>query len=129
MWAISVVGTATSVQCEYASQVAGEVGDAMVHSDTSMGVEPAHIRARPAARSGAALFQKSSNQQAFTITGPAGCVIDVELSFKGLPAPLATACQNALVAATGGAWYFRGLDGIAVATTNFLPVAAVSGVI
>jgi hypothetical protein len=129
MWALSVVGTATSVQCEYASQVAGEVGDARVHSDTSMGIEPAHIRARPAARSGAALFQKSSNQQAFTITGPAGCVIDVELSFKGLPAPSATACQNVLVAATGGAWYFRGLDGLAIATTNFLPVFAASGTI
>jgi len=129
MWAISVVGTATSVQLEFASQVAGEVGDARVHSDTSMGIEPAHVRARPAVRSGAALFQKSSANPAFTITGPAGTVIDVELTLKGLPAPLVTFAQIALVAATAGAWYFRGLDGLAIAGTNFLPVAAASGTI
>jgi len=129
MWALSVVGTATTVQCEFASGVAGEVGDAAVHADTSMGIQPAHVRARPAPRSGTALFQKSSANQAFTITGPSGTVVDVELSFKGLPAPLVTFCQNALVAATGGAWYFRGLDGLAVAGTNFVPATAASATV
>jgi len=121
LWAVPVLGGATTVQCEFRDQTAGFVGDAKIHSDTSMGVQPAHLRVRPAAKSGTALFQFSSANSAFTLTCPSGTVVDVELTFRGLP-QLATAAQNASVGAAAGAWYFRGLDGLAKAATVFVPV-------
>lgn len=38
MWAVPVVGGATSVQVEFRDQTAGFVGDAKIHTDTSMGI-------------------------------------------------------------------------------------------
>jgi len=126
MWATPVIGNATTVQCEFVGSTVGDQGDTRIHSDTSMGIEPAHVRASPAARSGVALFQGSSAQAAFSLTCPAGTVIDVELSFRGLPG-IATATQNVPAAATVGAWYYRGLDGLAAAATVFVPVINASG--
>jgi hypothetical protein len=121
MWAVPVVGSATTVQCEFRDQTAGFTGDAKIHSDTSMGVQPAYLRCRPAARSGSANFQFSQATPAFTLTCPSGTVIDVELTFRGLPnVPLVA--QNASVATAPGAWYYRGLDGQAKAATVFVPV-------
>jgi hypothetical protein len=121
MWAVPVVGGATSVQVEFRDQTAGFVGDAKIHTDTSMGIQPAHVRARPAVRSQSSLFQFSQAASAFTVTCPSGTVIDVELTFRGLP-NLSVNAQNASVATTTGAWYYRGLDGLAKATTVFVPV-------
>jgi len=128
MWATPVVGGATTVQCEFINQTAGFVGDGKVHSDTSMGVQPAHLRCRPAARSGSALFQFSQATNAFVLTCPSGTVIDVELTYRGLP-QLSTAAQNASVGAAAGAWYYRGLDGQAKAATVFVPVIDAAGYI
>jgi hypothetical protein len=121
MWAVPAIGTSTTVQCEFRSQTAGFVGDAKIHTDTSMGVQPAHLRAKPMPRSGTALFQSSSATPAFTLTCPTGTVVDVSLTFRGLP-NLATVAQNASVATAPGAWYYRGLDGLAKAATVFVPV-------
>jgi len=126
MWAVPALGTSTTVQCEFTNQVAGFAGDAKIHSDTSMGVQPAHVRCKPAARSGSAMFQFSQATNAFVLTCPSGTVIDVELTFRGLP-QLSTAAQNACVGAAAGAWYYRGLDGQAKAATVFPPVIDAAG--
>lgn len=128
MWAVPAVGGATTVQCEFRDQTVGLTGDAKIHSDTSMGVQPAHLRARPAPRSGTALFQSSQASSAFTLTCPSGTVVDVELTFRGLPAQNVVA-QNASVATITGAWYYRGLDGLAKAATVFVPVVDATSVI
>jgi hypothetical protein len=128
MWAVPVVGSAVSVQCEYRNQVAGFTGDSKIHTDTSMGVQPAHLRAKPAPRSGTALFQFSQATPAFTLTCPSGTVVDVSLSFRGFP-NLNTAAQQASVATTVGAWYFRGLDALPKATTVFVPVVDTASVV
>ena len=121
MWGMPAVGAASSVWLEFSGLVAGAVGDQAIHTDTSMGVQPAHVSARPSARSLASNFQLSSAAVAFGIQGPAGCVIDVELSFRSQFANNNAAAQNALVAATAGQQYLRGLDGLATATSNFVP--------
>jgi hypothetical protein len=126
MWANPALRTAVSVQCEFLGSVVGDQGDTKIHTDTSMGIEPAHVVARPAARSGLALFNGSSAQSAFVLTGPAGTVIDVELTYRGAPG-MFTATQNAPVGAVAGAWYYRGLDGLAIGATNFVPVINASG--
>lgn len=120
LWATAAVGTPVSVSLEFSGVTTGVTGDQQTHSDTSMGIQPAHVSARPNARSLAADYQLPSAAVAFTITVPAGGVIDVECSYRG-QFNAATACAQALVGAVPGAFYLRGLDGLAVAATNFIP--------
>jgi hypothetical protein len=122
MWGIAALGSATSVSAQYNASGAGITGDGKFHTDTSMGVEPAHLFARPAKDSLPDLFQASSNSAVFTLEGGAGTVIDLLLSFQQVNG-IATAAQNALVAATVGVLYWRGLDGTNASTTNFTPPA------
>ncbi len=122
VWAVPVIGGSASVSVEFAGSTTGVVGDQSIHSDTSMGIQPAHVDARPSVRSLASDYQVSSASVAFNIQHPAGAVIDVELSFRGNTFGIAaTAAQNALVGATAGVVYLRGLDGLATATSNYVP--------
>jgi len=121
-WALPILGQATTVEVVYDGNTAGSVGDQRIHTDSSMGIEPAHIVARPAGRSGAALFQESSANQAFYLNVPSGAVVDVMLSFTAPMQGQSVPMQNALVAATAGALFFRGLDGLGAATSKLLPV-------
>jgi hypothetical protein len=126
LWAVPIIGGTATVSCEYAGVTAGLVGDQNVHSDMSMGVQPAHVDCRPNARSLAADFQVSSAATAFTINVPAGAVIDVELTFRGQFA-VNVAAANALVGATAGAVYLCGLDGLAIAATLYVPELSLLG--
>jgi len=120
VWAVPVVGNPAAVSVEFSGVSAGIIGDQLIHSDTSMGLQPAHVRARPSRRSLASEYQLSTSANAFLLTCPAGSVVDVALTFRGTWI-VASAVQNALVAATTGAFYLRGLDGLAVASTKLLP--------
>lgn len=120
IWAVPALGAATSIWLEYRGVVAGVLGDQAWHSDTSMGVQPAHIDAKPSPKSLASDYQLSTSAVAFAMSVPVGAVIDVELSFRG-QFVLAVAAQNALVGATAGAFYLRGLDGLATATSVLRP--------
>jgi len=120
VWAVPILGQATSVSVEFAGTTAGLTGDQVIHTDTSMGIQPAHVDARPNVRSLASNYQVSSANLAFALTCPSGSVVDVELSFRA-QYNVAVAAQNALVAATAGAFYLRGLDGLGVATSKFTP--------
>jgi len=121
IWGMLAVGAASSVSVEFAGVTAGIVGDQAIHTDTSMGVQPAHVDAKPMTRSLASDFQVSSGAAAMLISGPAGSVVDVELSFRSQYAVSNNAAANALVGATAGQQYIRGLDGLATAGTNFVP--------
>lgn len=121
IWGMPAVGATSSVSVEFSGVTAGIVGDQAIHTDTSMGVQPAHVDARPSRKSLAADYQLNSAAIAFAITGPAGSVIDVELSFRSQFAGGNAAAQNALVGATAGQQYLRGLDGLATATSNLVP--------
>jgi len=120
MWGIAALGTSSSVSCQFVGAASGFFGDGRFHTDTSMGIEPAHLIARPDANSLADLFQNSSTQIAFLIEGIAGTVVDVMLTFQQLN-NINVSASDALVAATAGTLYWRGLDGIAISTTNFVP--------
>jgi len=120
MWGIAALGTSSSVSCQFVGAASGFFGDGKFHTDTSMGIEPAHLVARPDPNSLADLFQNSSTQIAFTLEGVAGTVVDVLLSYQQLNNINVTA-SNALVGATAGTLYWRGLDGLAISTSNFIP--------
>jgi len=124
VWAIPATAAATTVAVQYSGGVAGFSGDGRVYSDTSLGVQPAHVRCRPSAMSAAALWQVSANATpAFALTCPVGSVVDVDLSFRTVATDAPTAAANALVGATVGEMYYRGLDGVATATTTLPAVA------
>jgi hypothetical protein len=119
-WHCPVASTVSLIIIEYAGNTAGLVGDQKVHEDSSMGIQPAHVRAKPAARSLAGYFQDQSASVAFRLACPVGTVVDVGLEFVGQYNGIATVA-NALVGATVGAIYLRGLDGQPLASTQFLP--------
>lgn len=125
VWGMPAVGASGSVSVEFSGTTAGLVGDQAIHTDTSMGVQPAHVDARPSRRSLAAEYQINSASTAFKLIVLAGSVVDVELSFRSQYAPgVNVGATNALVGATAGVQYLRGLDGLATATSNFVPELA-----
>jgi hypothetical protein len=100
----------------------GSDGDARVISDTAMGSEPAHVMTLPSKLSLAAFWNGPSATTAFQLICSVGAVVDVGVAYRNSDsAPVAVA--NPLVGATVGQFYYRGLDGLAVATTKFGPVA------
>jgi hypothetical protein len=125
VWALPVIGGASSVSVEFAGTTAGIVGDQVIHTDTSMGVQPAHVDCRPGLRSLASDYQLSSAAVAMVLACPAGSVIDVHLSFRG-QFGVNAAAQNAAAGAVAGGFYLRGLDGLATAATQFLPAFALA---
>jgi hypothetical protein len=128
VWGILSLGTEASITVGFLNDsVIGQVGDLKLHTDTSMGMEPAYVSCKPARLSQSAQFQPSSASTAFTLTCPVGSVVDVDLSFKNLPGA-AVAAQNALVGATVGALYFRGLDGVAVSGSQFALPSGILGI-
>lgn len=119
VWSYSSSGPVTAT-VSFPGAVLGAIGDSTTHTDTSMGLEPAHVLARPGRKTGAALFQAQSTNTAFDLYCPSGSIVDVQLSFRSSMAGYApVAVTNGLVAAQTGNVYARGLDGVAAATTKF----------
>jgi hypothetical protein len=123
LWALPAIGASSQVSVQYSGQTPALLGDGSVHSDNSMGIEPAHVKAHPLLTSQASQWQISGAFTAFSLTCPVGSVVDVDLSFKTLSIVAPLAAQNALVAATIGDIVYRGLDGLAAAGTT-LPAQA-----
>jgi len=119
-WGQAALGTPSTVEIQYNTAT----GDNIVHTDTSLGIKPAYVHARPSLKSLASFWQLNTGGNVFQLTCPAGSVIDVHLSFK-TSNQNPTAVANALVGANPGEFYFRGLDALATAATNFPPPAGV----
>jgi len=108
-----------TVVVEFRGQGTDISGDRKMHTDISMGVQPAHLNVRPQKESYNDFFQISSNQTAFALTCPANSVIDVDLTFRSEFGALNNSIV--LVGATPGVLYFRGLDDLPVASSKLLP--------
>jgi hypothetical protein len=127
IWAIAALGTPATVILTFDGTTVGAQGDQKTHTDTSMGVEPAHVKASPDRLTQAGQFQATNTAVAFELTCPAGSVIDVSLSFRQPILGEVNATQNNAVAIAAGLIFYRGLDGKAAAATN-LPVVGASSV-
>ncbi len=125
VWANAIVGSTVSASVEFSGVTAGISGDQQITTDTSMGVRPAYIDAKPSRRCLASDYQLSSTAVAMNLNLPIGAVVDVELSFRA-SFTNNTAAENALVGATLGKFYLRGLDGLAAATSKFTPEYSVA---
>jgi len=123
IWAAPVQGNAPAqVAVEFSGQTTGQAGDGRVYSDTSMGIEPAHVRCAPSRMSLAALWQATSANTAFQLTCPVAAVIDVDLSYRTVQSDVPALVQVVPAGATTGQLYYRGLDGAAIAATQLPPV-------
>jgi hypothetical protein len=127
MWSLSEtsLGTPNTVTVGFFGQVSGLVGDQATHTDTGLGVQPAHLLVRPSKRSLAAEFQIGSNAQAFYLNVPIGTVIDVMLTFRshyGTAGSSGGINVGAVVGAVPGVPYLRSLDGLAIAATALPPI-------
>jgi len=120
VWGQAALGTPSTVELSFNSAT----GDGTTHTDTSLGVKPAFINCKPSPKTLASFWQPSTGGNCFSITCPAGSIVDVHLVYKSTSAN-PTASQAALVAAVPGEFYWRGLDGIAIAATNFPPPGSV----
>jgi hypothetical protein len=126
VWSIAQLGTPTSVSIQYNNGgQTGLYGDSKFHTDTSMGIEPAYVSAKPLTNSFPDLYQVSNTAIAFTLECAAGSVIDVSLTFRQRNLASVTA-GNAGVGLTAGTLYFRGLDGLAASASDLLPPSNVA---
>jgi len=118
MWDSASSSTPTTVELSFPAG-AGFGGSGMVFQDTAIGGGIAHVKGKPSKLSANSQYQSSSTNIAFDLVQVSvGCIIDVGVMMRNNDsAPIA--CQNALVGATIGDVYFRGLDGLAVAGTKF----------
>jgi len=114
----------TTVSVIFDGLTLGAQGDQKIHSDTSMGIQPAHVRARPDPRTQAGQFQAPSGNSAFRLFAPYGAIVDVSMSLRQPVLGNAIAATNAGAALTAGAVYFRGLDGLAASATDIPVVGA-----
>jgi len=124
VWSLPAIGTANTVTVEFDGGNLGVLGDRRTHTDTSMGIQPAHVLAKPSGRSQASQYQSTTSDPIFFLQCPAGSVVDLALTFNGDFVDPVLA-QHVAVAASTGAVYLRGLDGLAAASTK-LPPANVS---
>jgi hypothetical protein len=119
VWAVAALGTPTTVAVVFLGNGQNGAGDRKIVSDTSLGVQPAYVKAVPDKGSSLHLWQGSTSNMTVEVTAPAGSIIDVVMDLRN--DNTAAAATNASVGATVGGIFYRGLDGLAAAATNFPP--------
>jgi hypothetical protein len=113
-------GAASTVSVAYT--LSGNSGDTPVFtkSDTTLGTaELAHVKFAPPKGSAAALWQSYEAVPFFSIAAPNDSIIDVCFEYVLQAGATNQAAAAALVAATPGVIYGRGLDGAAVGGTSY----------
>jgi len=125
-WSLPALGQSVSNTIVFATGSQAFVGDRDFHQDSSMGIQPAHLNVRPKKMSLSALFQVSGTAVAFYMDVPAGTVVGINCSFIADALGATKAAQNASVGATVGAVTYRGLDGLALSATVFVPPAGIN---
>jgi hypothetical protein len=103
----------------------GQSSDTL-HVASSMGADqPGHLSAKPKPQEAAGLFSSATAGNLFQMYFTTGTIIDVHISFRCNTGVNGASLTNALVGATAGTSYFRGLDGLAKAATNLPPTNGV----
>lgn len=116
----SVAPIANKASVEFEGTTVGQVGDGLIAVNLSMGIEPAFVQLKAPKTAQCSQWQTSSTAVAFRALCPPGGIIDVDLTYRNTYG-LSVNCQTTGSAMSPGAWYFRGIDGIAAATTSYYP--------
>jgi hypothetical protein len=122
IWAASS-GGAVTCSVQFLGKNTGVNGDQKAVTDTALAIgEPLHVVAKPSKWSQAAQFQSGSSGAAFLITCPSGACVDLTLEFRNnYDASAVVGLANGIVGATAGDMYYRGFDGLPIASTKFVP--------
>lgn len=123
VWGIGTTSSSyasASVGVDFGGVSAGNYGGGKSYEDTTVSsAYPAYIRARPDKMSQAAQFQVNNASPAFHLRGVnvavANMIVDVTLEFRN--SPIVSPVVSAGSGMTPGDIYFRGLDGLNVAST------------
>jgi hypothetical protein len=121
VWSAAALGTPTTVAVVFLGNGQNGAADRKIFTDTSLGVKPAFVNAIPDSGSSLRLWQGSTSNMLIEFTAPAGSIIDVVMDLRN--DNTAAAATNGSAGATVGGIFYRGLDGLAAATTNFPPVS------
>jgi hypothetical protein len=101
--------------------------DGQYKTDTSMSVSPAHLDIVPAEKGLVSFWQVSSTNVMLQVTLPINTIIELVLDWKTQYGGTAVACAAAGSGAAAGCVYRRGLDGTALAATNYVPAVPSGG--
>lgn len=125
MYAQGATANTTSLVLVYGSTQAGFQGDDKVWTATSMGIaQPCVLRTRPDPKSLSSMFQYSSTvANAFTMSGPAEAIIDIDLTYVQNIFRAGAAIQQAPVGASAGEIYIGQLDGLRGSGGSVFPPA------
>jgi hypothetical protein len=109
-----------AVGVEYAGVTSGAYGDQEIHMDQSMDIFPAFVDAVPSRKAQCSEWQASATIIAFKLLAPPGSIVDIEASFRSTWGS-SNSAQTTGTGLSAGATYFRGLDGLAAASTTLYP--------
>lgn len=109
----------------YFGAVGGIVGDQKTHSATSMGISPLRIHAVPDPKSTLASWQSYSASPMVELELPLSAVVDIVIDYRVDDLATPQAVNYAVVGATTGQIYYRGLDGVAGPASNLPPFGPV----
>ncbi len=103
-------------------------GDAMIHSASALGSVPGELVCVPPEGSPASLWHgPGTDENMFTLNLPDQfSAIDLEVEFCVNQTSTPQACTSALVVGTAGQIYYRGLDGLPIASTLLRPVGVIT---
>jgi len=124
LWGMAALGSPSTVGLQFFTTGTGDLDQ---HTDTSLGVKPAYVRAGPSSKSLASFWSGPGGVQAFLLTAPAGSIIDLHVVYR-TSTSTPTAVTNPLVGAVPGEIYFRGLDALDITTTNFPPPVGIPSI-
>jgi len=126
-WAVpNTVGNPVQITFEwYQNNGYGFASRPCVHTCSSMGIDtPAIISVKPEKSALQSFWQTAGGGgNFFILTCPSGTIIEIDLDCAMTDGNANSALQNAIASATAGEFYYRGLDGLALATTKFVPPA------
>jgi hypothetical protein len=120
--AASTQGNINSVSITWSENDSNLGGGLSTVSDTSMSIEPCHVKAKPPKGTLSSEWHVGFGPNitpAFTLTASGSAVIDVDLSFRSSTSGAANGEANALVGAVVGTVFWRGLDGLAAAASKY----------
>jgi len=115
-------GAVSSCAVAFNENDTNQGGSGTFFSDMSFGVVPGHVKAIPPQDSLTSKWHVGfgpNTVNAFQLTCSSGSVIDIDVEYKGSTTAQVNGEALALVGAVVGATFWRGLDGLAVATSKF----------
>lgn len=118
---VTAPGQVSTISLGFRSATAGASGNQQMVTDTGFLGEPAHVYLKAPKNVDSSLWQVASSNAAFDVVIPTGGILDVVVDLRSYPGA-ANTLANVGVGMTVGATYARGLDGVAVATSIWIPV-------